>query len=121
MEPHTRRPGATPKDTRDRKGDAILKQNTVALGLVGKSKHSIGKQAEVLSSHSELCPGSASAPERLQGKMSSGINLLMGERNVSVTLGCSPSLRSWEVALTSLQGYETAKKQNKTKKNHFFS
>lgn len=56
------------------------------------------KQAEVLSSYSELCPGSASAPERLQGKMSSDINLLMGERNVSVTLGwplgCSPSLRS---------------------------
>lgn len=95
---HTRQPGSTPEDTRDRRGDAILKQNTVALGLVGKSKHSIGKQAEVLSSHSELCPGSASAPERLQGKMSSGINLLMGERNVSVTLawplGCSPSLRS---------------------------
>lgn len=67
------------------KGDAsqcaILKQNTVTLGLVGKSKHSIGKQAEVLSSHSEHSPGSASAPERLQGKMSSGINLLMGERN----------------------------------------
>lgn len=73
------------------KGDAsqcaILKQNTVTLGLVGKSKHSIGKQAEVLSSHSEHSPGSASAPERLQGKMSSGINLLMGERNRSVTLG----------------------------------
>lgn len=75
----------------DWKGDAsqcaVLKQNTVALGLVGKSKDSVGKQAEVLSSHSEHCPGSASAPERLQGKMSSGINLLMGERNVSVTLG----------------------------------
>lgn len=74
----------------DWKGDAsqcaILKQNTVTLGLVGKSKHSIGKQAEVLSSHSEHSPGSASA-RRLQGKMSSGVNLLMGERNRSVTLG----------------------------------
>jgi hypothetical protein len=50
---HSQRPGSMPKDTGDRKGDAsqcaILKQNTVALGLVGKSKHSIGKQAEVLS------------------------------------------------------------------------
>lgn len=99
---HAGQPGSMPKDTRDWKGDAsqcaILKQNTVALGLVGKSKHSIGKQAEVLSSHSEHCSSSASAPERLQGKMSSGINLLMGEKNVRVTLGwplgCCPSLRS---------------------------
>lgn len=90
--------GACTPGTRDWKGDAsqcaILKQNTVTLGLVGKSKHSIGKQAEVLSSHSEPSPSSASAPERLQGKMSSGINLLMGERNRSVTLGQPPRLLS---------------------------
>lgn len=97
--PHTQpAAGSMPKNTGDGKGDAsqcaILKQNTVALGLVGKSKHSIGKQAEVLSSHSELCPGSASAPERLQGKRSSDINLLMGERSVSVTLGWPPRLLS---------------------------
>lgn len=46
-------------------------------------------------SHSELCPGSASAPERLQGKMSSDINLLMGERSVSVRYpGLAPRLLS---------------------------
>lgn len=101
---HSQRPGSMPEDTGDRKGDAsqcaILKQNTVALGLVGKSKHSIGKQAEVLSSHSELCPGSASAPERLQGKMSSDINLLMGERSVSVRYpGLAPRLLSLPMEL----------------------
>lgn len=52
-----------------------------------------------LSSHSEHSPGSASAPERLQGKMSSGINLLMGERNRSVTLGWPPRLLSLTKAL----------------------
>lgn len=88
----------------DRRGDAsqgsILKQNTVTPGLVGKSKHGIGKQRSC--PPSEHSPGSASAPERLQGKRSSGVNLLRAERNVSVTLGwplgCSPLLRSWKVA-----------------------
>lgn len=81
---------------------AVLKQNTATRGLVGKSEHSIGEQAEeVLSSRAEHGPGAASAPERLQGKMSSGVNLRTGKRRRSVALrwplGCSPSLRSWKV------------------------